>query len=80
MEEIMKHPDELYPLMKLMLSTKLVEKKMSVWLLQPHWAFCYSTLRKVCVYYLVLRALDIVDGTMAFKVLMDQFHHVSMLS
>ncbi|XP_055808024.1 squalene synthase-like isoform X3 [Solanum dulcamara] len=96
MEEIMKHPDELYPLMKLMLSAKRVQKKTSGWLLRPHWAFCYVTLRKVsrsfalviqqlpsdlrdvvCVYYLVLRALDTVGGTMAFKVLMDQFHHVS---
>ncbi|XP_055808023.1 squalene synthase-like isoform X2 [Solanum dulcamara] len=126
MEEIMKHPDELYPLMKLMLSAKRVQKKTSGWLLRPHWAFCYVTLRKVsrsfalviqqlpsdlrdvvCVYYLVLRALDTVEddtslateirvpilkdfychlhdpewhfscGTMAFKVLMDQFHHVS---
>ncbi|KAF3660625.1 Squalene synthase [Capsicum annuum] len=94
--EIMRHPDELYPLMKLILSAKLVEMKTPVWLSQPHWAFCYATLRKVsrsfalviqqlpsdlrdvvCVYYLVLRALDTVGGTMAFKVLMDQFHHVS---
>ncbi|KAM3205737.1 squalene synthase 8 isoform X3 [Capsicum annuum] len=124
--EIMRHPDELYPLMKLILSAKLVEMKTPVWLSQPHWAFCYATLRKVsrsfalviqqlpsdlrdvvCVYYLVLRALDTVEddtsldteirvpilrkiychfydpewhfscGTMAFKVLMDQFHHVS---
>ncbi|XP_049368569.1 squalene synthase-like [Solanum verrucosum] len=136
MGEIMKHPDELYPLMKLMLSAKRVKKKTSVWLLQPHWAFCYATLRKVshsfalviqqlpselcnvvsyslcfnlfCVYYLILRELDTVEddtslttevtlpilkdfychlhdpewhfscGTMAFKVLMDQFHHVSI--
>ncbi|KAG5583570.1 hypothetical protein H5410_054197 [Solanum commersonii] len=94
MGEIMKHPDELYPLMKLMLSAKHVEKKTPVWLLQPHWAFCYATPRKVSrrfalviqqlpsdlrdVVYLVLRALDIVGGTMAFKVLMDQFHHVSI--
>ncbi|XP_049402660.1 squalene synthase-like isoform X1 [Solanum stenotomum] len=126
MQEILMHPDELYPLIKLMLSAKRVEKKTSVWLLQPHWAFCYTTLRKVsrsfalviqqlpsdlrnvvCVYYLVLRALDTVEddtslaievrvpilrnfycnfydpqwhfscGTKAFKVLMDQFHHVS---
>uniref|UniRef100_A0A3Q7IJX9 Squalene synthase n=1 Tax=Solanum lycopersicum TaxID=4081 RepID=A0A3Q7IJX9_SOLLC len=96
MGETIKHPDEFYPLMKLMLLAKRVEKKTSVWLLQPHWAFCYATLRKVsrsfalviqqlpsdlrdvvCVYYLVLRALDTVGGTMAFKVLMDQFHHVS---
>ncbi|KAK4725502.1 hypothetical protein R3W88_028281 [Solanum pinnatisectum] len=87
MGEIMKHPDELYPLMKLMLSAKLVEKKMSVWLLQPHWAFCYATLRKVsrsfalviqqlpsdlrdvvCVYYLVLRALDIDDTRLTTEV------------
>lgn len=125
MGEIMKHPDELYPLMKLMLSAKRVEKKTTP-LQPPHWAFCYITLRKVsrsfalviqqlpsdlrdvvCVYYLVLRALDTVEddtslatevrvpilrnfychfydpewhfscGTKAFKVLMDQFHHVS---
>lgn len=45
--EIMRHPDELYPLMKLILSAKLVEMKTPVWLSQPHWAFCYATLRKV---------------------------------
>lgn len=47
MQEILMHPDELYPLIKLMLSVKRVENKTSVWLLQPHWAFCYATLRKV---------------------------------
>lgn len=47
MGETIKHPDEFYPLMKLMLLAKRVEKKTSVWLLQPHWAFCYATLRKV---------------------------------
>ncbi|KAJ0010958.1 hypothetical protein Pint_34790 [Pistacia integerrima] len=31
----------------------------------------------VCIFYLVLRALDTVGGTKDDKVLMDQFHHVS---
>nr|XP_009769885.1 PREDICTED: squalene synthase-like [Nicotiana sylvestris] len=114
-----------------MVAAKLIEKRTP---LQPHWAFCYTTLRnvsalliqqlptdlrtslslvnfrptlQVCVYYLVRRALDTVEddtslaievrvpilrnfychfydrewhfscGTNAFKVLMDQFHHVS---
>ncbi|KAH0752688.1 hypothetical protein KY285_005836 [Solanum tuberosum] len=122
--------------MKLMLSAKRIEKKTSVCLLQPHWNFCYTTLRKVsrsfafviqqlpsdlrdvvCVYYLVLRALDTVEWCLTrtrnqvnldldmpvvfncrhfarktaslsgfrlgwwyngLKVLMDQFHHVSI--
>ncbi|MCD9640104.1 Farnesyl-diphosphate farnesyltransferase [Datura stramonium] len=84
----MKHPDELFPLMKLMLLAKRVEKKATP-LQPPHWAFCYITLRKVsrsfalviqqlptdlrdvvCVYYLVLRALDTVedDTSLAIEV------------
>nr|XP_033509888.1 squalene synthase-like [Nicotiana tomentosiformis] len=77
MGKIMRHPDEVYPLMKLMLAAKLIEKGTP---LQPHWAFCNTTLHKVsrsfalliqqlptdlrnavCVYYLVLRVLDTVE-------------------
>ncbi|CAH8306729.1 unnamed protein product [Eruca vesicaria subsp. sativa] len=42
---------------------------------------CYSFIGvfdlAVCVFYLVLRALDTVGGTKEYKVLMDQFHHVA---
>ncbi|XP_030549543.1 squalene synthase-like [Rhodamnia argentea] len=75
--EILKHPDELYPLLKLKMMARNVEKQIPR---QPHWRFCYSMLRKfsktfafvieqlptelrdaVCILYLVLRALDTVE-------------------
>ncbi|GAB4853843.1 squalene synthetase-like protein [Ancistrocladus abbreviatus] len=120
---ILKHPDELYPLLKLKKAVRQAEKQIPP---EPHWAFCYSMLHKVsrsfalviqqlgtelrnavCIFYLVLRALDTVEddtsiptnvkvpiliafhqhiydrdwhfscGTKDYKVLMDQFHHVS---
>ncbi|XP_021738707.1 squalene synthase-like [Chenopodium quinoa] len=123
-EEILKHPDELYPLLKLKMAVKQSEKQIPN---EVHWCFCYSMLHKVsrsfalvihklepqlrnavCVLYLVLRALDTVEddtsiatdvklpilrafhqhiydsdwhfscGTMDCKVLMDEFHHVSI--
>ncbi|CAL9228005.1 unnamed protein product [Arabidopsis halleri] len=120
---ILRHPDELYPLLKLKLAITKAQKQIP---LEPHLAFCYSMLHKVsksfslviqqlgtelrnavCVFYLILRALDTVEddtsipmetkvpiliafhchlydggwhfscGTKDYKVLMDQFHHVS---
>ncbi|CAL9228004.1 unnamed protein product [Arabidopsis halleri] len=120
---ILRHPDELYPLLKLKLAITKAKKQIP---LEPHLAFCYSMLHKVsksfslviqqlgtelrnavCVFYLILRALDTVEddtsipveikvpilmafhrhiydgdwhfscGTKDYKVLMDQFHHVS---
>nr|WPA94585.1 SQS [Aralia elata] len=120
---ILKHPDDLYPLLKLKFAARHAEKQIPP---EPHWAFCYSMLHKVsrsfglviqqlgpqlrdavCIFYLVLRALDTVEddtsiptevkvpilmafhrhiyekdwhfscGTKEYKVLMDEFHHVS---
>ncbi|XP_057966127.1 squalene synthase 2 [Malania oleifera] len=120
---ILRHPDDVYPLMKLKMAARNAEKQIPP---QPHWGFCYSMLHKVsrsfalviqqlgtelrdavCIFYLVLRALDTVEddtsiptdvkvpiliafhqhiydrdwhfacGTKEYKVLMDQFHHVS---
>ncbi|XP_061957567.1 squalene synthase 2 isoform X2 [Populus nigra] len=90
---ILKHPDDLYPLLKLKMAAKHAEKQIPS---EPHWAFCYSMLHRVsrsfafviqqlgtelrnavCIFYLVLRALDTVGGTKDYKVLMDQFHDVS---
>ncbi|KAM7264211.1 hypothetical protein ACFE04_001894 [Oxalis oulophora] len=120
---ILKHPEDLYPLLKLKRAAKEAEKQIPS---EPHWGFCYSMLLKVsrsfalviqqlgtelrdavCIFYLVLRALDTVEddtsiptdvklpilkdfhkhiydphwhfacGTKEYKVLMDQFHHVS---
>ncbi|KAF8109696.1 hypothetical protein N665_0093s0049 [Sinapis alba] len=121
--EIVRKPDEIYPLLKLKMAVKKAEKQIPP---EPHWGFCYSTLHKVsksfslviqqlgtelrnavCVFYLILRALDTIEddtsiptdvklpvliafhrhiyerdwhfscGTDEYKVLMDQFHHVS---
>ncbi|XP_019071416.1 squalene synthase isoform X1 [Solanum lycopersicum] len=120
---ILKHPEDIYPLLKLKVAAQYAEKQIPS---QPHWAFCYIMLHKVsrsfslviqqlpvelrdaiCIFYLVLRALDTVEddtsvatevkvpilmsfhrhvydrewhfscGTKDYKVLMDQFHHVS---
>ncbi|KAH9657035.1 Squalene synthase 1 [Citrus sinensis] len=120
---VLRHPDDLYPLLKLKMASRQAEKQIPS---EPHWAFCYSMLHKVsrsfalviqqlgtdlrnavCIFYLVLRALDTVEddtsiptdvkvpiliafhrhvydrewhfscGTKEYKVLMDQFHHVS---
>uniref|UniRef100_M0ZV23 Squalene synthase n=1 Tax=Solanum tuberosum TaxID=4113 RepID=M0ZV23_SOLTU len=120
---ILKHPEDIYPLLKLKVAARYAEKQIPP---QPHWAFCYIMLHKVsrsfslvikqlpvelrdaiCIFYLVLRALDTVEddtsvatevkvpilmsfhrhvydrewhfscGTKDYKVLMDQFHHVS---
>ncbi|KAE9448284.1 hypothetical protein C3L33_19832, partial [Rhododendron williamsianum] len=120
---MLRHPDDVYPLLKLKMAMKHAEKQIPP---EPHWAFCYTMLHKVsrsfglviqqldtnlrnavCIFYLVLRALDTVEddtsiatevkvpilmafhrhiydrdwhfscGTKEYKVLMDEFHHVS---
>ncbi|KAE9586626.1 putative squalene synthase [Lupinus albus] len=120
---IVKHPDDIYPLLKLKMAARHAEKQIPT---EPHWGFCYLMLHKVsrsfalviqqlgtdlrnavCIFYLVLRALDTVEddtaiatdvkvpiliafhrhiydrdwhfacGTKEYKVLMDEFHHVS---
>ncbi|KAM5548663.1 hypothetical protein ABKV19_000201 [Rosa sericea] len=120
---MLKHPDDIYPLLKLKMAARNIEKQVPP---EPHWAFCYTMLHKVsrsfalviqqlgtdlrnavCIFYLVLRALDTVEddtaietdvklpilidfhrhiydpkwhfacGTKEYKVLMDEFHHVS---
>ncbi|XP_011004277.1 PREDICTED: squalene synthase-like [Populus euphratica] len=79
--EILKHPDDLYPLLKLKMAAKHAEKQIPS---EPHWAFCYSLLHRVsrsfapviqqlgtelrnvvCIFYLVLRALDTVEDDTA---------------
>ncbi|KNA05438.1 hypothetical protein SOVF_190310 [Spinacia oleracea] len=78
---IVKHPDEIIPLLKLKMAVKKAENQIPP---QPHWVFCYSMMAKVstsfalvmqqldpqlrnavCVFYLVLRALDTVEDDMS---------------
>ncbi|XP_031271680.1 squalene synthase-like [Pistacia vera] len=75
--EVFRHPDELYPLLKLKRAAKNAVKQTPP---QPHWGFCYTILHKVsrsfalliqqldtdlrdavCIFYLVLRALDTIE-------------------
>ncbi|KAJ6409821.1 hypothetical protein OIU84_009329 [Salix udensis] len=75
--EILKHPNDLYPLLKLKMAARHAEKQIPC---EPHWASCYSMLHRVsrsfapviqqlgpelrnavCIFYLVLRALDTVE-------------------
>nr|ADG36706.1 squalene synthase 1 [Glycyrrhiza uralensis] len=74
---IVRHPDDVYPLLKLKMAARHAEKQIPA---EPHWAFCYTMLLKVsrsfalviqqldpqlrnavCIFYLVLRALDTVE-------------------
>nr|GMD04976.1 squalene synthase [Ipomoea batatas]GMD08651.1 squalene synthase [Ipomoea batatas]GMD09835.1 squalene synthase [Ipomoea batatas] len=74
---MLKHPDDVYPLIKLKIAARQIEKQIPP---QPHWGFCYTMLQKVsrsfalviqqlpielrdavCIFYLVLRALDTVE-------------------
>ncbi|KAJ6937005.1 squalene synthase 1-like [Populus alba x Populus x berolinensis] len=74
---MLKHPVDIYPLMKLKMAAKHAERQIPP---EPHWAFCYSMLHRVsrsfalviqqldtelrnavCIFYLVLRALDTVE-------------------
>ncbi|CAH2053172.1 unnamed protein product [Thlaspi arvense] len=123
LSEIVRHPDEIYPLYKLRMEIKKAQEQIPP---EAHWSVCYPLLHSVsrsyshvihqlrpelrdamCVFYLVLRALDTVEddtsianevkipilidfhrhmynpdwhfscGRNEYKVLMDQFHHVS---
>lgn len=42
--EIVRKPDEIYPLLKLKMAVKKAKKQVPP---EPHWGFCYSTLHKV---------------------------------
>nr|XP_009590360.1 squalene synthase-like [Nicotiana tomentosiformis] len=42
--DIVRHPNEICPLMKLLLIAKLAEKQI---LSKPHWSFCYLMLRNI---------------------------------
>ncbi|CAA7047528.1 unnamed protein product [Microthlaspi erraticum] len=78
---ILGHPDEIYPLLKLKFAITKAQNQIP---LDPHLAFCYSTLSKVsktfslviqqlgtelrntvCVFYLILRALDTVEDDLS---------------
>lgn len=120
---ILKHPDDFYPLMKLKMAARNAEKQIPPephWAfcytmlhkVSRSFALVIQQLgtelrNAVCIFYLVLRALDTVEddtsiatdvkvpiliafhshvydrdwhfscGTKEYKVLMDQFHHVS---
>jgi hypothetical protein len=41
---MLKHPDDIYPLLKLKMAARHIEKQIPP---QPHWAFCYTMLHKV---------------------------------
>ncbi|KAH7834253.1 hypothetical protein Vadar_014197 [Vaccinium darrowii] len=100
---ILRHPDELYPLMKLWMAARHAEKQIPP---VPHWAFCYTMLHKLSTSFaLVIQQLgpELRDadqrsdfaaekangvklgfprvrsqgGTKEYKILMDEFHHVS---
>lgn len=54
--EILKHPDDFYPMVKLKLAARQAEKQIPA---EPHWAFCYSMLHKVSrSFALVIQQLD----------------------
>ncbi|KAH7574994.1 hypothetical protein JRO89_XS02G0031100 [Xanthoceras sorbifolium] len=72
LRDVLKHPAELYYLVKLKMALRGAEKHIPP---EPHWAFCYSM---VYVFYLVLRVLDTIGCTRNLdKVVVDVFHHVS---
>ncbi|KAF5951475.1 hypothetical protein HYC85_009419 [Camellia sinensis] len=109
---ILKHPDDFYPLMKLKMAARRAEKNIPpephwgfcysmLHKVSRSFALVIQQLdtelrNAVCIFYLVLRALDTVEddtsiatevkvpilmafhrGTKEYKVLMDEFHHVS---
>ncbi|WRX13533.1 hypothetical protein QQP08_006020 [Theobroma cacao] len=41
---LVKHPDDLYPLLKLKMAVRQAGKQIPP---EPHWAFCFSMLHKV---------------------------------
>ncbi|KAH7574990.1 hypothetical protein JRO89_XS02G0030700 [Xanthoceras sorbifolium] len=76
LREVLKHPAELYYLVKLKMALRGAEKHIPP---EPHWAFCYTMVYKflrnalifqqfetkirdtVCIFYLVLRVLDTIE-------------------
>ncbi|KAK6121489.1 hypothetical protein DH2020_044768 [Rehmannia glutinosa] len=53
---ILRHPDDLYPMVKLKLAARQAEKQIPP---EPHWAFCYTMLHKVSRSFgLVIQQLD----------------------
>lgn len=53
---IWRHPDDLYPMVKLKLAARQAEKQIPA---EPHWAFCYNMLLKVSrSFALVIQQLD----------------------
>ncbi|CAA7013213.1 unnamed protein product [Microthlaspi erraticum] len=77
LSEIVRHPDEIYPLLKLRMEIKKTQKQIPP---EDHWSVCYPLLHSVsrsyshvihqlhpelrnatCVFYLILRALDTVE-------------------
>lgn len=53
---ILKHPDDLYPMLKLKLAMRNAEKQIPP---EPHWGFCYSMLHRVSrSFALVIQQLD----------------------
>ncbi|KAK1571474.1 hypothetical protein Q3G72_017773 [Acer saccharum] len=76
LREVLKHPDELFYLVKLKMALRVAEKNIPP---EPHWGFCYTMLYKflrnalifqqfetnvkdaVCIFYLVLRVLDTIE-------------------
>lgn len=53
---ILKHPDDVYPLLKVKMAAKNAAKQIPP---EPHWAFCYSMLHKVSrSFAFVIQQLD----------------------
>ncbi|URD85472.1 squalene [Musa troglodytarum] len=87
------HPEEVYPMVKLKLASDRIRRQIpaephwafSYSMLQKvsrSFALVIQQLGPqlrdaVCVFYLVLRALDTVGGAKDYKILMDKFHLVS---
>ncbi|XP_031383576.1 squalene synthase 2-like [Punica granatum] len=81
--EILKHPDEICPMIKLGMQVRETEMRTP----ELHWAFCYTMLRRVTskfavsllqlgpehrnavrmIFYLVLRALDTIEDDMSLS-------------
>ncbi|KAG0450253.1 hypothetical protein HPP92_026971 [Vanilla planifolia] len=83
-KEVLKHPEELIPLAKMMVAAEKIKRQIPV---ETHWEFAYSMLQKVsrsfalviqqlgpelrnavCIFYLVLRALDTVEDDTSIPV------------
>ena len=82
---ILRHPDEIYPLLKLKLAITKAQKQIP---LDPHLTFCYSTLNKVSKTFsliiqqlgtelrdAVLVSLPLSLSNMCVCVFMLYFHH-----